>query len=75
MLKVYCEGLDTFEAWSGARAFWEELQERGLVQDFENLLEECYPDGVRDSQVNDLLWFEEDWIRECLGISEDEEEG
>ena len=39
-----------------------------------------YPDGMTDTQVNDLFWFEEDFIAQILGyrnweeLEEDEEE-
>lgn len=33
-----------------------------------------YTDGMTDTELNDLLWFESEWIFENLGISESEEE-
>lgn len=37
-------------------------------------MDECYPEGMTETQMNDLLWFEEDWIFEQLGISDEDEE-
>lgn len=74
MLKVYSEGLDSFEAWSGAVSLWNEIQDSDLVNDFEMLLEECYPDGITETQINDILWFDGEWVRECLGMKSEEEE-
>jgi hypothetical protein len=42
-------------------------------EDFDSLIEELYPDGLSETQLNDILWFESDWIFEQLGISEEEE--
>ena len=44
------------------------------VDEFENLIEELYPNGIEETQLNDILWFESDWILESLGLSEEEEE-
>ena len=38
------------------------------------MIEELYPDGLTDTQLNDILWFEEEWIYETLGIPTDDEE-
>ena len=43
------------------------------LDEFENILEEIYPDGMTDTQVNDLLWFDEDSVAEWLGFTYFEE--
>ena len=63
-----------FDAWSGAIDTKETILEQGKADDFNALIEELYPDGLTDTKLNDLLWFEEDWIFDNLGISQDEEE-
>ena len=32
------------------------------------LIDECYPEGLTDTQLNDLLWFDSDWILQNLGV-------
>jgi hypothetical protein len=66
--------LDSFEAWSGAKNTKEAIINAGKSEEFDSLIEELYPDGLSETQLNDLLWFESDWIFESLGITEDEEE-
>ena len=61
-----------FDAWSGAVETREMIIKEGLVNDFDSLIEELYPDGLTETQLNDLLWFEEDFIRESLGLSIEE---
>ena len=36
------------------------------------LLEELYPQPVEITEINDLLWFEQDYIDEQLNIIEDD---
>ena len=65
--------LRNFDAWSGAVETKERIIEEGKADDFDNLIEELYPDGLSETELNDLLWFEEEWIFEQLGISDAEE--
>jgi hypothetical protein len=66
--------LRDFDAWSGAKDTKQAIIDAGKEDEFENLIDELYPDGVTDTQLNDILWFEQDWIFENLGIAEEEEE-
>lgn len=60
--------LRNFDAWSGAKNTKQLILDNGKESDFEFMLEDLYPDGMTDTQLNDILWFEEDWICEMLGI-------
>ena len=73
-MRVYNDNLTlvNFDAWSGAVETKETIINEGKVEQFDNLIEELYPDGLTDTQLNDLLWFEEDWIFEMLGIEIDD---
>ena len=64
-------GLEEFEAWSGAISTKNTIIEAGMTEAFDSLIEELYPDGIEEVQLNDLLWFEEDWLFESLGINEE----
>lgn len=66
--------LYNFQAWSGAKNTQKTIIEHGKEEDFDNLMEELYPDGLTETQLNDILWFESDWLFASLGISEEEEE-
>ena len=61
------DGLIDFEPWSGAVSTYETLTDEQLKQ-LDSILEECYPEGVTDTEVNDILWFETDWIAELPGF-------
>ena len=68
-MKIYTEkSLSDFEFWSGAKDTVKYLTTDELEQ-MEEILEECYPDGMEETQINDIFWFEDDWIAEMLGYS------
>lgn len=66
--------LENFDAWSGAKETRETILKHNKGDDFDSLIEDLYPDGLSETQLNDLLWFEEDWLFEQLGINSNEEE-
>lgn len=73
-MKIFRElGLSNFEAWSGATDTLKKIKEADKLNELEQLLEEGYPDGIDETHLNDLLWFESDWLFECLGIAEEED--
>ena len=63
-----------FHLWSGAVDAWEKIEAAGKLEDLEAVLEDCYPDGMSDAELNDLLWFEPEIVFDWLGIKTDEEE-
>ena len=74
-MKVYEElNLKDFETWSGATITKERIINEGLEKEFEELIEEFYPDGLSATKLNDILWFEDEWVYSCLGIESLEEE-
>ncbi len=74
-MKIVSEiGLEEFNAWSGAVTTKERIIEEGKEREFEDLIEEYYPEGLTDTELNDLLWFEDEWLFESLGIVDEEEE-
>lgn len=69
-MKVFNENLtlENFNAWSGAKETKETIIKEGKQAEFDNLINDLYPDGLTDTQLNDLLWFDDEWIFELLGI-------
>ena len=68
-MRIYSElDLNTFEAWSGAVSTLDRIREENKCSELENILEELYPDGMDETELNDLLWFEEEQVFEWLGI-------
>lgn len=74
-MKVYQEiSIRDFEAWSGAVATKDLIIEHDKADEFDALIEELYPDGIDETQLNDILWFDDEWVLESLGIYEEEDE-
>lgn len=73
-MKIYKEeSLRNFEFWSGAKENAKEFTDEQLDQ-IEAILEDMYPEGMDETEINDLFWFEPETLREWLGIEEEEEE-
>ena len=69
-MKIITEtSLYDFEAWSGAKSTLANL-DSGQCAQLESILEDEYPDGMEEGQLNDILWFERDWIAEMLGYED-----
>ena len=74
-MRLYRElDLTRFEPWSGAVDTYNTIYNADKLNDLEFLLEELYPEGIEETQLNDLLWFESEWLLESLGISEEEDD-
>lgn len=75
-MKVYSEvSLIDFNFWGGAKDTIEELYE----EDF-NIIQsaieemECDENGmIEEVDLNDIIWFERDWIARVLGYEDFEE--
>lgn len=63
-----------FEPWSGAVDTYNLIAEAGKGDAFESLVEDLYPDGLSDTELNDLLWFDSDWLLDSLGITEEDDD-
>ena len=70
MLKLIST-LDTYQPWSGAVDTYETIVNNDLLDDLEYLLEDIYPDGIDETKLNDILWFDSDWVLESLGLEVD----
>lgn len=64
--------LNEFDFWAGAKDRVKYLTDDELEQ-IEEILEEIYPEGLSETDINDLFWFEEDLIAEWLGYENFEE--
>ncbi len=72
-MRIYREiPLTEFEFWAGGKDTVEELTYSELEQ-IEQILEEIYPEGMSEFEVNDIFWFERDLIAEWLGYEDFDE--
>lgn len=66
-MKIYREeSLSNFEFWSGAVANAEEFTLEAL---------DCEGNGYDETQINDLMWFEPEYLASLIGLEWDSEKG
>lgn len=61
--------LRDFDFWSGAKDTVADLT-ANQIDRVEDMLNDIYPDGMTDTQINDFFWFNRDTINDWLGIHE-----
>lgn len=67
-MKIHSEiSLRNFEFWSGAKDRVCDLTPEQL-DEVEDILEDLYPEGMSDTEVNDLFWHDFETISEWLGL-------
>ena len=70
-MKITSEiSLKNFKAWAGGKATLNKLIELDKCDELEFILDDLYPDGLTETELNDILWFDDEWIFETLGIEE-----
>lgn len=74
-MKIYRdENLSNFEFWSGAISNAEEFTLEELDRIGEELEAEN-PDGMDETEINDLMWFEPEHLASLIGLNWDSETG
>ena len=73
MTITYELDLNSFQAWSGAKDTLDRIQREGKCGLLEQILEDIYPDGMTETELNDLLWFDSESVYEWLGIRSEEQ--
>lgn len=63
-----------YQPWAGARDTYALIACHNKLEELDNLITECYPDGLTETELNDILWFESDWVLSSLGIEVDDDE-
>ena len=65
------KSLQHFQFWSGAKELAERLTWEELIE-IENQLEELYPNGLDETELNDLFWFDSEFICDLIGQTEED---
>lgn len=67
-MRIYKEVSDCydFNFWSGAKDTVGYLYD-SEVDEIISMLEDCYPEGMSETELNDFFWFEDDTIADWLG--------
>ena len=63
--------VDSFQFWSGAKDTVEDVRKAGKMDELQEVVEEQFSDYTpTETQVNDFVWFERDYIYSQLGLDE-----
>lgn len=73
-MRLYTDGLSGYKPWSGAIGFYNEIVKEGKLEELEDALDELYPEGMSETELNDLLWHDEDWLRGFLNMDIEEDD-
>lgn len=62
-----------FDAWSGGKYTLDKIVDLGYpyTDALDELAEEIFPEGCTETELNDWLWFDDEFIFESLGLDED----
>lgn len=79
MKVTYEFDLSEFKAWSGGSDTLEKIREfdithPGAMNAAQRYIEECMGDEATETQINDMLWFEDDAILDAIGYCGEDEE-
>lgn len=69
IIKTEIYDLADFEAWSGGEHTKCKIVKVGSGTEFMEALQEHYPDGLTETELNDLLWFDDEWCYELVGLN------
>lgn len=62
-------------SWGQAREVLLEIDEEDMSEELMDFLEDLYPDGVDDIELNDLISYDWEWLYKNIGMpSKDEDE-
>lgn len=62
------------QSWSGAIDTLNRIEEEGKEDELMDFLEECFVETPTDTEVNDFLWFEDEYIFEVLETEDEDED-
>lgn len=69
--KVELNSIDHFKAWSGGASTLKSVRKRGGTDQLTTLCEEVFSGTVpTEEEINDWLWFDDDFIFRSLGYTE-----
>lgn len=65
-VKVYTD-LRDFKEWSGASYWKRQMLQADNGERFEDWINDIYPEGIGEVELNDILWFSDEEICELYG--------
>lgn len=69
IIKTEIYDLADFKTWSYATDTKQKIIDAGLGREFIKVLEEINPEGISETELNDLLWFDEEYCYSIVGLN------
>jgi hypothetical protein len=67
--------IENLHTWEGGKDTFNTIKEHGKLKDLEYLIDEFFTGTTpTETEINDLLWFDDEMIFKHLGINEYENE-
>ena len=63
---------EDYQPWSGAVYTYDLIDAHNKLDELAELITQCYPEGLTETKLNDLLWFEPTWVLSSLEIEDDD---
>lgn len=75
-MRIYndIDDLSEFKPWGPAVQTYDKICDDGLGEMFIRTLEDVYPEGIREVDLNDILAYEPEYALELAGIEEEPDE-
>lgn len=68
------DGLDEFKFWGGATDRYNEIVDLDIEDEVFSIIDEQYPEGLSETELNDCIWFGfDDMIEEARENLDNEE--
>lgn len=67
-VKISLDDLTLFKPWGGAKDVWELIISQDKLEALDKALEDMYPEGITATDLNDILWFEKDWVFDTIDL-------
>lgn len=69
IIKQCCNFDDLYKnSWGQAIEVLDEIRKWGREEDLMDYLEDCFPDGADEVELNDLLSYDWDWVYSQIGM-------
>lgn len=69
IIKQCCDFDDLYKnSWGQAIEVLNEIKGRGYEEELMDYLEDCFPDGADEIELNDLLAYDWEWVYSQIGM-------
>lgn len=72
-MKLYTDFIH-YQPWRGAIDTYALIDMNNKLDELDSLITELYPEGLSMTELNDILWFDSEWVLDNLGIEVDNDE-